>query len=747
MEVARYLTTGARVLALTAAVVMLGAVPVAQTPSTPSRPTFAVTVDQVEVDVTVVDASGKFVTGLAPEDFQVFEDGRPQRIGTFSFVDLPRERQQPFLIGGRPTAPDVRSNRNALAGRVYVLVLDDLNVNPIRSLYVRRSARQFVERHFGPHDLAAVVASSGRKDVAQEFTSDPSLLLRAIDAFVGQRLPSSEIQRIDNYYQAELLSNLDQTTQMGREEEETVLNPITRMQSFDPSHLERGARAVGVLESMRNLTEYLEGVPGRRKALLWFSEGLDYPMADAFSSVDGNALIQLTQEAVRAAARSNVNIYALDPRGLIGLTADFIDMTRSGGPDRMGLDMMRLDGSRAMLGGTQALLDEMRLTQASLETLAESTGGFAAVNTNSFADAFDRIVEANSQYYLLGYAAPNHPRNGQFHRIEVKVNRPGVTVVARRGYPALSRNPTREERSQAALQRWTLDRRHGGTDDTSIELRAALNRAVQQTGLEIAVQAVALKAASGTTPTVVLTVEVNGSELVFTEQANALVADTIELSYFALDGDGEPLGATRSAVNLAILPNTHQRVKTHGVRLTARTAMPRGRYQLRIGARDVNGGKIGTVFSDLIVPDFASEPLMISGLLVSSTSAGDVLTAQRDLPAERLLGAPPSVRRTFTRSETLKVLAEIYDNMPAHENRRIEIHARMIDERGQDVFSSQSHLRNGPGGEPAWSAIGHVTQIPLSTITPGRYLLRVEATNPRTGAPVSAETLVSVTND
>jgi hypothetical protein len=138
---------------------------------------------------------------------------------------------------------------------------------------------------------------------------------------------------------------------------------------------------------------------------------------------------------------------------------------------------------------------------------------------------------------------------------------------------------------------------------------------------------------------------------------------------------------------------------------------------------------------------------MISGLRLSSTRAGDVLTAQRDVQAERLLGAPPSVRRTFSRGEMLNVLAEIYDNMPANENRRIEVHTRVIDERGRDVFSSQSHLRNGPGGEPAWSAIGHVTQIPLSTIMPGRYLLRVEATDPRIGTPVSAETLVSVTDD
>jgi hypothetical protein len=232
---------------------------------------------------------------------------------------------------------------------------------------------------------------------------------------------------------------------------------------------------------------------------------------------------------------------------------------------------------------------------------------------------------------------------------------------------------------------------------------------------------------------------------VFTEQANALLADTIELSYFALDGDGEPLIATRSALNLAVLPDTHQRVKTLGVRFSSRTSMPPGRYQLRVGARDMNGGRVGTVFTDVVVPDFTRESLMMSGLLLSSTGSADMLTAQRDPLAEQLLGAPPTIRRTFTQHETLRVLTEIYDNMPAHENRRIDVHARVINESGQDVFSSRSQLHNGPGAEPAWSAIGYQTQIPLSTIAAGRYLLRVEAVNPRNGTPVVAETVISVT--
>ena len=67
------------------------------------------------------------------------------------------------------------------------------------------------------------------------------------------------------------------------------------------------------------------------------------------------------------------------------------------------------------------------------------------VDTNSFAEAFERIIAANSRYYLLGYAPPAHPRDGRFHRIEVRVKRPGLTVTARRGYPSPSGKTTQEK--------------------------------------------------------------------------------------------------------------------------------------------------------------------------------------------------------------------------------------------------------------------------------------------------------------
>lgn len=711
-----------------------------------TRPTFQTSVNFVDVDVTVTDEGGQFVTGLTADDFEVFEDGKPQTIQTFSYIELPVERPDRYRFSGRPVPADVRSNRDVSSGRVYIILLDDLNVAPLRTAIVRRHAREFIERHFGLHDLAAVAVTSGRKDAAQEFTSDPALLLRAVDNFIGQRLQSAEVQRIDDYFQSLALSGLDQREQTGKDpqDEAIVPNLLTRMQSFDPSNLERGQRAVGVLNTLRSLSEFLDGVRGRRKALLWFSEGIDYPMADAFSSNSGSEINAATRDAISAAAHANVNLFALDPRGLIGMTTDFVDNMRAGAPDVLGTDRMKPSGTPS--SGTQALLGEMRLTQDSLRTLADSTGGFAAVDTNSFAEAFNRITDANSRYYLLGYAPPVHPRDGRFHRIEVRTKRSGLRAVARRSYPSPA-GKTAADRKQDALERWARDRRSGGANDTSPELRAALNSAVQQPGLTLSVQAIPFKG-TAKEASVALTVELDGAALELAPQANGLFADALEVSFFALDEDARAQRGTRTALNLAIRPDTYQRVKALGIRLNSRTAMAVGRYQLRVGARNPVSGRTGTVFYDVIVPDFSKDPLMMSGLLLSSLAGApaDVLTPQRDPVAEKLLGAPPTSRRAFNQAETLGWMTEIYDNSPPKQRSQIDVAARLIDEAGRDAFAAREVLTNGDAGAPKWQAFDYTGRIPLKDVPPGRYLLRVEALDRSAASrqPAAAQTVIMV---
>src|SRR5205085_12449438 len=90
--------------------------------------------------------------------------------------------------------------------RVYVIVLDDLDIAPSRTMETRRRAREFVEKYFGAHDVAAVTYTSGRVDAVQDFTSDPQLLLNAINKFFGRRMRPSTLDKIDQAYQTAAMS-------------------------------------------------------------------------------------------------------------------------------------------------------------------------------------------------------------------------------------------------------------------------------------------------------------------------------------------------------------------------------------------------------------------------------------------------------------------------------------------------------------------------------------------------------------
>jgi VWFA-related protein len=126
------------------AVVLLAGIATRAAQDRPQPPTFRSTTNLVVVDAIVTDGQGRFVRDLTKDDFQIFEDGKPQPVATFSHGELP--------IDAVPTAPradvepDVVSNARPLTGRLYVLMLDDRHISAARTARVRQQARQFIER-------------------------------------------------------------------------------------------------------------------------------------------------------------------------------------------------------------------------------------------------------------------------------------------------------------------------------------------------------------------------------------------------------------------------------------------------------------------------------------------------------------------------------------------------------------------------------------------------------------------------
>ena len=703
--------------------------------------TFQVEVNFVDIDAVVTDGRGNFVADLTKDDFELFEDGKPQDISTFSLVDIPlpsvdggSTRTSPATVSLAPS--DVKSNAQPISGRLYVIVLDDLNVSPLRSQLVVRSARQFIERHFGPNDIAAVTYTSGRADTGQEFTSERGLLLASIDKFQGRKLRSTVLEKADQYFQQHLkeleLNKPDPDDPNQQPQSGTVRGPIGYSDiTTDADDFERGHRAQQVLGTLQRLADFMGGVRGRRKALLMFSEGIDYPIYDVFGSPAATTVVMATRDAISAAARANVSFFAVDPRGLVGMTSETIELTAAADP-HLGFD-------------AKGLLADMYLSQDSLRTLAEETGGYAAVNASNVGAALDRIVRANSTYYVLGYYPANMARDGRFHKIELRVKRPGLRVSARKGYVS-PRPMTPEERVKQDRERERARGRAGNTQ-TSDELREVLRQPLQRNGLTLTVQAASFKGASRQA-SVALVVELDASRLHFTEQNNAF-ADGVELSLFALDERGRSHGGNFYQFNLALRPDTYSRVRGSIVRMIPRMALPPGRYQLRVGVRESGAGEMGTVFYDLDVPDYSDSGLAMSGLLVTDAAAKGQFTPQPDseLPADAL-PAPATSRRAFSQSDSLNLFAEIYDNVPSRDRREIEVTTSLVGEDGSASVMARESLGGADARRDARnSRFAVARQIPLTNVKPGRYRLRVEAR--LLGAannvkPVSCETALTV---
>ena len=638
--------------------------------------TFRVEVNYVEIDAIVTDAQGNFVRDLTKDDFEVVEEGKPQDLSVLSMVDIPIERTDAPLYSPTAIEPDVRSNAKEFNGRVFVLVLDDLQTHFGRSVRVRQAAKLFVERYLGANDIAAIVQTGARKDGAQEFTSNHTLLLKAINTFAGQKLRSATLDKIDDYYM----------------QRETNPGAVPR----DLSEAERAFKARNTLSTLRQVADYLAGVRGRRKAVVYFSEGIDYDIDNTIGNRYASDLRDEMLAAIAAATRANVSFYGVDPRGLSGLSDEGIEITAVPNDPTLGL-------------GYASLSDELRRSQDSLRTISEETGGFAAVNRNDFREAFGHIIQDNSGYYLLGYYSSDTRRDGRFRRVQVRVKRPGLTVRARKGYTA----PKGKAQSTTTL----------ANTKTSPALREALDSPIPISGLALSVFAAPFK---GTAPnaSIAVTIEIEGRGLSFAEQ-NGLFADDVEISVIAIDRDAKIKDGGRDVVQLKLKPQTRETVSRAGIRISRRLELPPGNFQLRVGVRDGGTGATGSVLYDLAVPDFPKDPLSMSGILIASAVGNQIPTANPDPEFKTVLPAPPTTIRDFPRGDTLALFTEVYDNQTkvAH---RVAIKTSVIADDGKVVYTAGDE-RKSDELQGAKGGYGYSTAIETKGLAPGRYVLRVEA--------------------
>ena len=657
--------------------------PAPQTPPAPQPPvTFKVEVNYVEIDANVTDAQGNFVRTLTRDDFQLIEDGKPQALTAFSMVDIPIQRVDPPLFAKNPIPPDVVSNRTPFEGRVFVLVLDDLNTRFTRTPRTRAAARLFVERYVGANDVVAVVNTSGYGRSMQDFTSNRQLALKAIDAAIGNKADSSTVAALQDY-------NMNTGIPGGGSNANASFN-----------ELQRYTNARNSLRTLQNLAAYMGGMRGRRKAVVYFSEGINYDVSNPIANTHATDVQREIRDLVAAATRANVNVYSIDPRGVT-----------SGMEDAIEIGSFPTDNSIQ----TTDMLNELRLEQDSLRVVADETGGFALLNQNDFRGGFSRILEDNSSYYVLGYYPTNDKRDGRFRNVQVKVLKPGLKVRARRGYVA----PVTGKKEKPV--------KGSPEERTSPELRDALDSPIPISGFTISAFAAPFKGAGGN-DAIAMSIEVDGPAMKFTQSPDGLFRNNLEITLFAADGSGKIKDGARDVIGVSLKPQN--RMMPTPFRVIRRIQVPPGKYQLRIGARESGGGRVGTVLYDLDAPDFSKGPVSMSGIAVSSESGSHIPTASPDPGVNEfkdVLPAPPSASRDFPRGDTLSVFAEVYDNVGKTPH-RVEITAEVLSDEGKVVHKT-SDQRKSEELQGATGGYGYSTKIPLADLAPGRYVLRVTATS------------------
>ena len=399
---------GSRLIAMVAAVAVGSSVLLVGQASQEPTPTFRQAVEAVQLSVIVTDQEGHPVSGLTADDFEILENKIVRPLTTFAAVDIPLERTERTLV-----ETDVRSN-DGPPGRLYVIAFDDMSESS--ALRARAFLRQFIERYFGPNDMAAVMLiTRGMRESGQQFTSNPRLLLEAIDKFGGGSAADSEFYREKNF-----------------------------------------------AGQLRALMSVMATLRGGRKAVILVSGGMPmdaYRVTERRSTRLGGLFSDVDPEFVEAlsfATRNNIAIYPVDPRGLTtGVTGEDCPPNSGCQPPSQSTAEERIG-----LGG-----------------LAAVTGGFALANSNNYADAFERLVRENSTYYLLAFNSGVQERDGRYVPVEVRVKRPGLRVRSTEGYVAPRGKPPEQRRPSTVLAAtWDAVRSAITTSGVSMRVNAAAFR-------------------------------------------------------------------------------------------------------------------------------------------------------------------------------------------------------------------------------------------------------------------------------
>lgn len=686
-------------------------------------PVFGVETSVVLLDVVVRDKKGRPVRNLKASDFEVFEDGKRQELVAFRIyggADEPEAAEAaattPAPAASSPAAPAKAPEAAPAAPRPSIIAFVFDRMTPLARATARKAALGYLERGHVEGDLVGVFAIDLALTTLVPYTQDMRRIRPAFQQagaladtqFASTRADARSSRAASTLAQERLETlaggadtgsgDVQATAQALALEAELQESQARLLRAFDS--LERDQQGFASTNGLSAIVSSLKTVPGR-KTVIFFSEGLNIP-----ANVYGEF-----RTLIATANQANVSVYAVDTGGL---------RTESGAQEgRAELDQLSslrrrqeqagLDNAPggSMLKQLERNEDMLRLNpESGLGQLAEETGGFLIRDTNDPSKSFGRIQEDMRFHYLLSYAPSVPGYDGRFRSVAVKVARPGLEVQARKGYYAVRPDTVVPVRSHEGPALAFLDSSKPPSD--------------------FPVQAAALSFPETKRPgRVPILVEIPGTALTFVENKGKQTYEAdFSVTVRLRDQQGLEVDRLSQQYPLSVPAAKLESAKGGNVLFFKETDVAPGRYTMEAVAYDTLGKKASVRRGVVLVPEVAEGRPRLSSLLV----------LQR---IERLSAAEKGSDNPLYYGETV-----LYPNMGAPLKKSVTPHLGVFfTAYGMgpgtpvvlELTDGTQTLARMPltlGAADAEGRIQHAATLPLTSLTPGDYGLRLTVGTP-----------------
>ena len=570
-----------------------------------------ITTNLVQLDAVVTDKSGNQIKDLSATDFEVLQDGKPQKIVSVVYfnTEVPeRTRLQSAEAKSsgekrQPPAPSSRVN-SANAARILTFVVDDGNcaASQLGMMASKAALEKFINEQMLPNDLVAIYQTRGGSSVLQQHTSDKAQLLRVA-------------RKIRWYPPQGLCSNEGTGDFFDRARNTTFMKPggavsnieseADRQSRTQIANRERENQVIGTLGVLTYITRGLQRVAGRKTVFL-LSDGLPMMSVDpAARGPESNPTVTMTpsntqgrlRDLIDAANRASVVINAIDVRGVMipGVITAQDSFTNLAGPT----------GNIHETAGTTAARDALvRNSQSGMFYLANETGGRFFDDMNNLDVAVSRVLNLEKGYYLIGYQPEAETFKGKkFNKIEIKVRRPELNVRARSGFIGVTDEELRPKKR---------------TGDS--ELYEAIAAPLAKAGLKLKLTAFFGNTASeGSFIRTLLHLDAN--QISFVDEPNGLKKGVFDVVAVTLNEKNEVIEEFNRTHTIRFPVANLEDINRNGLIYSADVPVTQsGFYNFRVAIRDASSRLLGSAGQQIEVPDLKKKNLRLGSLAVGEVT-------------------------------------------------------------------------------------------------------------------------------